>query len=427
MSSLRQALATALAMLCVSAVALAAPPRKPEAPRPDAAATRPVESPAKIEAAANKAVAEDKLHELRAQLDALAAQQRELEGERSDASKALRAADANVGQATRSLHDTEAAIAEQQARLTQLETQQSALGRKLSGQRAALAALMRSAYALGNNEQLKLLLAQDRVVDLGRAIAYHRYFEQDRMRRIHTLTEQLRTLADVSKQVDAQHAALAASHQEQLARLAAVQSQRGQRGKLVADLEAQYHDSAEHMHALGRDAGALEDLVKKLSVVMARTPPPPPPPPVHVVAPVGTHHAIAPPPPPPIVATFSGPGGHFQWPLDGSVVAGYGGASQGLLIAGAAGAEVHAVADGRVAFANWLKGYGLIVIVDHGNGLMSLYANNDALLKNAGDSVHAGDAVSTVGSSGGQGRNALYFEIRQGGKAVDPRAWLRRK
>ena len=95
------------------------------------------------------------------------------------------------------------------------------------------------------------------------------------------------------------------------------------------------------------------------------------------------------------------------------------------MIAGTSGAEVHVIADGRVAFANWLKGYGLIVIVDHGNGVMSLYANNDALLKNAGDNVHAGEAVGTVGSSGGQGRNALYFEIRQNGKAVDPRAWLR--
>ncbi len=401
MNYLRPALVIAIALLAAPRISSAAPLTKPEA-------------------AANKAAAEDKLHDLRQQLDALATQQRELEGERSDASKALRSADDSVGQATRSLHDTEAAIAAQQAKLSQLENQQAALRQKLSGQRNALAALMRSAYALGNNEQLKLLLAQDRVVDLGRAIAYHRYFEQDRMRRIHTLTEQLRALADVSKQVDAQRAALAASHQQQLARLAAVQSQRGQRGQLVADLESRYHDSAARIGALGRDAGALEDLVKKLTVVMARTPPPPPP---HVSVATGAHRNIT----IPVLTPFSGSGGHFAWPLEGSVIAGYGGASSGLLISGAAGAEVHAVADGRVAFANWLKGYGLIVIVDHGNGLMSLYANNDALLKNAGDSVHAGEAVSTVGSSGGQGRNALYFEIRQGGKAVDPRAWLRRR
>lgn len=414
MKRVQPLLAIAFAMLCVFGIAGAAPPGKPMP-----AANKAASTPVKPEVAANKAAVEIKLHDLRQQLDALAAQQREIEGERSEASKALRAADDNVGQATRALHDNEAAIATQQARLTLLEKQQTALREKLSGQRAALAALLRSAYTLGNNEQLKLLLAQDRIVDLSRAIAYHRYFEQDRMHRINALTEQLHTLADVSKQIDAQRATLAASHQEQLARLAAVQSQRGQRSELVADLETRYHDSTERMHAMGRDASALEDLVKKLSVVMARTPPPP----AHVAAAIGAHSNTT----LPAITSFNGPGGHLPWPLEGNVIAGYGGASSGLLISGTAGAEVHAVADGRVAFANWLKGYGLIVIVDHGNGLMSLYANNDALLKNAGDSVRAGEAISTVGSSGGQGRNALYFEIRQDGKAVDPRAWLRRR
>ena len=400
-----RALAIASAFGLVLGHATAAPPAKPETP-----------AQAKSEAAANKAAAENKLHDLRQQLDSLAAQQHEIEGERSDASKALRAVDDSVGQAMRSLRDTEAAIAAQQTRLAQLEAKQASLRMRLSGQRAALAALLRSAYALGDTEQLKLLLAQDRVVDLARAMAYHRYFEQDRMRRIGVLTDQLKTLADVSKQIDAQRDTLAASRREQIARLAEVQAQRNQRGKLVADLESRYHDSAAHMKELGRDAGALEELVKKLTAVMARTPPRP------VVE--GAHHGAS---TPQVVTPFNGPGGHFPWPLEGQLISGYGGDSSGLLIAGAAGAEVHAVADGRIAFANWLKGYGLIVIVDHGNGLMSLYANNDALLKNAGDEVRAGEAVSTVGSSGGQGRNALYFEIRQDGKAVDPRAWLRRR
>jgi septal ring factor EnvC (AmiA/AmiB activator) len=420
------ALVAALSMSCAAGDAPAAAPlAKAQNAASKASEAEKIEAQNKAEAEKRadeqkKADAQGKLHDLRAQLDTLGAQQRDAESQRSDASKALRQADNSVGQTTRSLHDTESAIAAQQEKLTGLENKQTALRSNLSGQRAALAALMRSAYALGNNEQLKLLLAQDRVTDMGRAIAYHRYFEQDRMRRIHTLTDQLRALADVSKQVDAQRTALAASHQDQLARLAAVQSQRSQRGKLVADLEAGYHDRAERMNALGRDAGALEGLVNKLSVVMARTPPPPP---AHIVSVEGAHHNTT----LPIATPFAGPGGRFPWPLEGNVITGYGDSSSGLLIAGTEGAEVRAVADGRVAFANWLKGYGLIVIVDHGNGLMSLYANNDALLKNPGDNVHAGEAISTVGSSGGQGRNALYFEIRQGGKAVDPRAWLRRR
>jgi septal ring factor EnvC (AmiA/AmiB activator) len=125
------------------------------------------------------------------------------------------------------------------------------------------------------------------------------------------------------------------------------------------------------------------------------------------------------------------PAGSLALPLAGTVLAGFGGVmpdghrSQGLLIAGAGGAEVHAVAAGRVAYADWLKGYGLLLILDHGNGLMSLYAFNDTLLKDTGASVRAGEAVATVGTSGGQARPALYFELRRGGQPVDPAGFLR--
>lgn len=445
--------AAALALLaCLAANALAAPSHHDPAPASSAAdatlryeAARAADARDKAQAANGKARAEEQLQNLRGELDALARQQREAVDARTDASKALRAADGSVGQAVRDLHQTQVAIAAQQAQLTDLQAQQSALTNKLAAQRAQLAALVRSAYALGGDEQLKLLLAQDRVVDLARALQYHRYLQSDRLRRIHALTAQLHNLAELSRQVDAQRAALAASQQQQAQRLAAVQAQRAQRGKLLADLDAGYKDRAARMQAMGRDADALGNLVNRLTVVMQRAPPlpHPPPRPVHV-APVSTHHpqavvaSVVPsqttppavvagvtPRPPPIALPFTGTPGHFAWPLAGPVLAAFGGDNHGLLIAGSAGEEVHAVADGRVAFADWLKGYGLLLIVDHGHGVMSLYANNDALLKNSGDVVRAGEAVATVGSSGGQGRNALYFEIRQNGKAVDPRLWLR--
>jgi septal ring factor EnvC (AmiA/AmiB activator) len=101
--------------------------------------------------------------------------------------------------------------------------------------------------------------------------------------------------------------------------------------------------------------------------------------------------------------------------------------SEGVLIAAAAGTTVKAVADGRVVFSDWMNGYGLILIVDHGNGYMSLYAHNDALLRDAGDSVRRGDALASVGNSGGQGRAALYFELRRNGQPVNPDAWLKRQ
>src|SRR5690606_35963722 len=125
--------------------------------------------------------------------------------------------------------------------------------------------------------------------------------------------------------------------------------------------------------------------------------------------------------------------GGLSWPLAGSLLAGYGArmpdgrTSSGVLVAAAAGTPVTAVAEGTVVFAEWMTGYGLILIIDHGNGYMSLYAHNDSLLKNPGDRVRRGDAVSTVGTSGGQGRGALYFELRRDGKPVDPGTWLQKR
>ena len=101
--------------------------------------------------------------------------------------------------------------------------------------------------------------------------------------------------------------------------------------------------------------------------------------------------------------------------------------SSGVLIGAAAGSPVNAVADGTVVFSEWMTGYGLILIIDHGNGYMSLYAHNDALLRDAGDRVRRGDPVAKVGSSGGHGRPALYFELRRNGQPVDPTTWLQRR
>ena len=124
--------------------------------------------------------------------------------------------------------------------------------------------------------------------------------------------------------------------------------------------------------------------------------------------------------------------GGLGWPVSGALLAGYGAAmpdgrsSDGLLIGASAGSPVKAVANGQVVYAQWMTGYGLLMIVDHGNNYMSLYAHNDALLKDVGAAVTRGEALGTVGNSGGQGRPALYFELRRNGQPVDPSAWLRR-
>jgi septal ring factor EnvC (AmiA/AmiB activator) len=355
------------------------------------------------------------LERVRKQIQSLSDEQKKIEGQKSQASKDLRAADASVAGAQGQLRVTMARLSELQAQLASLEQQQAELEKKLSHQREDLAELVRSAYALGQNEELKLLLEQDRVGDLARVLAYHRYFSQDRQQRITALTTELNALAKVQEQIKAQQPPLQAAREQQQQAVAQLAQQRAQRGKLVSQLDARYRDQRTRLSALGRDEKNTAALLERLRKAMATLPP---------VRPVGVTPAH---PVTPLVA-YSG----LSLPVAGAVIAGFGGtlpdghASQGLLIAGTAGADVHAAAAGRVAYADWLKGYGLLVIVDHGGGLMTLYAYNDALLKRAGDTVAAGEAIAQLGSSGGQGRAALYFELRRNGQPQDPRGWLKK-
>jgi septal ring factor EnvC (AmiA/AmiB activator) len=277
---------------------------------------------------------------------------------------------------------------------------------------------------LGRNEQLKLLLEQDRMSDLARVLAYHRYFEQNRQARIGGLQQELKSLADVGEQIEAKKAELIATREHQKTELQSLAEQKKARSRTVSTLDSQFRDKKARMSALGRDEKNTAALLERLRKLMAQLPKPAQPKPGSNKGKGGRNSTSAADNDPRI------PLGPLRLPLTGSVLAGYGGVmpdghrSQGLLIAGNAGAEVHAVAAGRVAYADWLKGYGLLIILDHGNGWMTLYAFNDSLLKNVGDSVASGEAISTVGSSGGQGRPALYFELRRNGQPADPKSWL---
>ncbi len=385
-------------------------------------------NPVAAKAAAQKksAAAQKTLSDTRVRIKALADEQKRIEAERDSAAKALREADGQVALQQRSLSQLDGDIAAQSKALDDLRQRKIALQNILSRQRAELATLIRSAYALGKHQELKLLLEQDRIGDLARVLAYHRYFQDSRSAKIGSLDAQLQELAQVQSQIEGKQQALVQARAKRQGELKQLAAQRSERGKLVASLNARYRDRNARMQALGRDEKSTVALLEKLRKLMAALPKPAPRP----VAP----GRRPPPRTPPGKAAGNAmiPSGPMSLPLAGSVLAGYGGTmpdghkSQGLLIGGAAGAPVHAVRDGRVAYADWLKGYGLLLIVDHGGGWMSLYAFNDTLLKSTGDTVNSGEAIATVGSSGGQGRPALYFELRHDGHPADPATWLRR-
>ncbi|MCF3501924.1 peptidoglycan DD-metalloendopeptidase family protein [Stenotrophomonas maltophilia] len=388
---------------------------------------------------------ERKLQKLRNELKGVAQERRQIEGQRGQASQQLREADEKVARTGRALAQTEAALREQGRALAEAEQRRSTLQANLAQQHRELAGLLRAAYQLGNHAPLKLLLSQDTVADANRALAYHRYLQRERAQRITTLTADLKELEALQAQIAERKQKLQGAQQDQKQQAAALEADRRDRAKTVASLDERFKDQREKEQALGQDAKALETLLANLRAAAARA---------EAERRAAARRAAAekaaaeraarqaaaqgrPPPPtkvPPAVASAPAPKvGGLGWPLSGNLLARYGGklpdgrTSSGVLIGAPAGSTVTAVADGTVVFSDWMTGYGMILIVDHGNGYMSLYAHNDTLLKDAGARVSRGDAVAKVGNSGGQGVTALYFELRRGGQPVNPDSWLQRR
>ena len=376
---------------------------------------------------------ERKLENIKRELRQVSTERRQIEGQRGDVTQQLRAADEKVGRSARVLHDTETRLTRDQKALAQLQQQRASMQATLGTRREELALLLRAAYAQEGATPLKALLSQDTVADANRALTYQRYVHSDRARRIAGLSTQLRGLDDVEAAIVARQNELDRTRRQQREQLARLERDRKSRAALLAQLDEKYQDHRQREQTLGRDAKGLEKVLKQLRAAAA-----------HAAAQRraaaakaardAKRNASAGRPATRTPTVASAPPlqvGGLGWPLSGALLAGYGGTmpdgrgSQGLLIAANAGAPIKAVADGTVVYAEWMTGYGLLLIIDHGNGYMSLYAYNDALLKDAGAGVKRGDAVATVGSSGGHGRPALYFELRRNGQPVNPKTWLR--
>lgn len=391
--------------------------------------------------------AQRRLEAVRRELREVAAERRRLEGERGAASRALRAADERVAALGRDLGQTERLLAAEQAALAGLERRRQALRADQAGHRRALAALLRAAHRDAGGGALQALLSQDRVADAGRRLAYHGYLQRERSRRSAALAAELRELDTVEAGIRARRAALDAARAARREQLAALDTERRSRAATLGELEQRYADRQARERALGSDAKALQTVVSQLRAAAARA----------AAERAAAERAAArdaqraesaarsgakprsggsrPPARTPKTVASAAPVrvGGLGWPASGDLLAGYGArmpdgrSSSGLLIAASAGSPVRAVADGQVVFGEWMTGYGLILIVDHGNGYLSLYAHTESLLKNPGDAVKRGETVARVGSSGGQARPALYFELRRNGQPVDPRQWLSRQ
>ena len=235
---------------------------------------------------------------------------------------------------------------------------------------------------------------------------YYSYFGRARAGQIKLIEDDVQRIAELTGELEAQDAKLAELEKQQRAQLATLETAREKRSLVLASLEAQSHSRAQSLERLKGEQAGLERLLRELRAAMARFP-------------VEGNDA------------FTRLRGKLNWPVSGQLIARFGDARaggvrwDGVLVATERGTPVKAVCAGRVIYADWLPGLGLLAIVDHGDGYLSLYGHNDHLLKAAGEEVAAGDAIAAAGDSGGSSRPELYFEIRKGGKPVDPRPWFR--
>lgn len=324
---------------------------------------------------------------------------------------------------TAELQDIEVQIAEHRSRLKEIERDQAwTAGRKqtlekeladrqahLDAESEALAAQVRAAYMSGSQEKIRLLLNEQDPATLGRLMAYYRYLNEYRASNIGAVMEEIRKLEALNSQIAAEAARLdqlAKSRYDELGRLDGSQQSRK---TLLASLKQKMASEGAEVERLAAQEQDLTRLIAELSSILSDYP-------ITSEEPFSRHK------------------GKLTWPVAGALVHDFGQPRaggqlkwNGVVLAASRGREVRAVYHGRIAFADWLAGMGLLVIVDHGEGYMTLYGYNETILKNTGDWVAPGDVIATVGDSGGQAQTGLYFELRQGTKPVNPRQWVTRR
>jgi len=375
-----------------------------------------------IAAAAPAATAQkEELKQLRGRIDALQKRLAAAEETKSETADALRESERAISEINRKLRE----LAGQQRDISaQLATMQSE-GRRMEGdieaQQKLFARLLYQQYTGSRPEALKLLLNREDPNQIARELHYLAHLSRARAELIRSLRANLGRLTDLTHETQQQSAELAAIHAEQRAQRQRLEARKRARKDVLVKVSRQIAIQRREISTLKRDENRLARLVEQLSQLLSRS------------RPRALRNERLP--------DAGGDGspfaqlkGRLNLPVRGELRSRFGSPREGsglswkgLFIAAPAGQEIKAIAAGRVVFADWLRGFGNLLIVDHGGGYMSLYGNNESLYKQVGETTQGGETVAAVGNSGGNTDSGLYFEIRYQGKAFDPLGWVNLK
>lgn len=328
------------------------------------------------------------------------------QGERSSAAKALQSIEKDIGHTAAKLHRITQKSEQQQRKLTELEVRQRQLREQQQNQKALIAEHVRSAYALGKESQIKMLLNQENPERLSRTLTYFDYFNRARSDELSKYRDTLNDLEKIKPAISAEADALAISRRELEQQQQTLLAQKQQRAKVLANIDSEISNKTISLSSLDKQRKDLESILQAVEREV-------------------TNIAM-----PANYKPFKDLRGKMPWPINGKQMNRYGASRQGsavtwqgIQLSGNEGDAVKAIHNGRVVFADWLRGAGLLIIVDHGGDYLSLYAHNQSLLRSEGDWVRGGEGIATVGNSGGQRQAGLYFEIRYKGRPTDPRSW----
>ena len=356
----------------------------------------------------DRAGAESRLAEVLVEIERLREQLESARSDHREAQQHLRELDLEIQAANLELRSLQDRRREHERELAEMERRRASFLASLDQRLDELSQQVRASYRDGRQSRMKLVLNQDDPAQLSRLLAYYEFISRAQAERISLLRETLETLGRMQESIDRGLARIARLTEDQQRLLERLGDRRSRRQAVLAELAGGISGDESRLRELERNRRDLESLIERLADVLADIP-----------ADLGSHLGIA------------QQKGSLPMPLRGPVIRAYGQGRgrdmqwQGWLIGADPGAEVRAIAYGRVAFADWLRGYGLLMIIDHGQGYMSLYGHNESLLHEAGAWVEPGDAISLVGGNSGAGQG-LYFELRKGGKTLDPAGWLQR-
>jgi septal ring factor EnvC (AmiA/AmiB activator) len=364
-----------------------------------------------------QAVDQAQLEALHSRIETLKKNLAGAEENRSEAGDGLRASEQGVSEANRVLHNIGRQQRSVNADLARVREQTKALEAGIAAQQGQLGRLLAMRYATGQQDYLKLLLSGHDPNQTARDLHYYSYVSRAQADFIRALHDNLAGLAQLGRDARDRRAELAELEAKEREGRKELLAQRAERQKVLARLATQIRSQHREIKSLQRDEARLSRLVEELAkVIVPRTP--------------GRRNEKLP-ESGRETGVFAALKGKLRLPTRGELINRFGtprsdsGLSwKGLFIRGQSGQEVRAVATGEVVFAEWMRGFGNLMIIDHGQSYLTIYGNNEALLKQVGDTVRAGDAVATVGNSGGNPDSGLYFEIRHQGKAFDPMRWV---